>query len=135
MKQRGIQRVCCLLGNDQLAYYTPDLLKQYREAFGPPNVRSAPVKDYHLCDRKTLETMILPFLNDADDAGTPTLVHCSGGSGRTGHVLAAWLVRCRGLNVDDALEAVVASGRNPYEAVYRDNATRAQLYAFLKGGG
>lgn len=58
------------------------------------------------------------------------MVHCSGGIGRTGHVLAAWLVSIRGFSNKDALAkltvrvafrrkgiaAVKRTGRNPYEA-------------------
>jgi protein-tyrosine phosphatase len=133
MKSRGILRVCCLLGPAQLAYYKPDLLDQYRLAFGEHNVSSAPVEDYHLCASETLETRILPFLNQADRAGEPVLVHCSGGIGRTGHVLAAWLVRGRGLDVGSAIQAVVALGRNPCESVECGNATKAQLHRLLEG--
>ena len=131
MKKQGIQRVCCLLGPDQLALYKPDLLGQYCKAFGEDHVRSAPVKDYHLCDRETLDMKILPFLLQADEDGEPTVVHCSGGSGRTGHILAAWLVRQRGLSAERALHAVVATGRNPYESVRCGNATCAQLHELL----
>lgn len=133
MKQRGISRVCCLLWPDQLAYYPQDLLEQYRKAFGEQNVRSTPVKDYHLCNAATLEEKILPFLFESDANAARVLVHCSGGSGRTGHVLAAWLVRGRGLTVGSAIQAVIASGRNPRESVQHGNATEAQLCTLLKG--
>lgn len=132
MKQRGITRVCCLLGPDQLAYYE-DLLGQYRMAFGDGSVRSAPIKDYHLCDPATLEDKILPFLFESDASAARVLVHCSEGSGRTGHILAAWLVRGRGLAVESAIQAVEASGRNPREAVQSGNASEAQLHALLDG--
>lgn len=52
------------------------------------------------------------------------MVHCYGGIGRTGHVLAAWLVAQRGFSNKTAIETVRETGRNPYEAV---------LYATAKG--
>ncbi|MEW6495955.1 MAG: protein phosphatase, partial [Cyanobacteriota bacterium] len=44
------------------------------------------------------------------------VVHCSGGIGRTGHVLAAWLASARGFSNNAAIAAVRKTGRNPYEA-------------------
>jgi protein-tyrosine phosphatase len=129
----GIRRVCCLLPPSQLAYYRVDLLGEYRAAVGNANVLHAPVEDFHLCDRPLLEQDILPFLADSDSRKVPVVVHCSGGSGRTGHVLAAWLVRHRGLDVDTALSEVRATNRNPTEAVDARRATLAELKALLSG--
>jgi protein-tyrosine phosphatase len=133
MVERGIRRVCCLLPPEQLAYYTTDLLEEYRRCFEASNVCSVAVKDYHLCDQRLLDTLVVPFLVESDRAAAPVVVHCSGGSGRTGHVLAAWLVRRRGLSVDEALAAVVATGRNPCEAVQCGNVTEDQLRQLLRG--
>ncbi len=102
MQKSGLRRACCLLPCKQLAYYQVDLLAEYCKAFGEPNVCRAEIEDYHLCDHATLDNTILPFLLESDRKNTPVVVHCSGGSGRTGHVLAAWLVRKRGLSVDEA---------------------------------
>jgi hypothetical protein len=44
-------------------------------------------------------------------------VHCSGGVGRTGHILAAWLVAGRGFTHQEAIATVQKTGRNPYEAI------------------
>jgi protein-tyrosine phosphatase len=134
MARKGIRRVCCLLSPEQLAYYHPDdLLEEYRSQFGASNVCSAPIEDYHLCDECLLDTVVMPFLIESDEAAMPVVVHCSGGSGRTGHVLAAWLVRHRGLPVDDALAAVIATGRNPREAVGCGNASEDELRRLLLG--
>lgn len=133
MIENGIQRVCCLLPPDQLRYYSSDLLEEYRRFFGASNVCSAAVPDYHLCDQHLLETLVLPFLARSVEAAARVVVHCSGGSGRTGHVLAAWLVRYRGLSVGEALDAVVATGRDPREAIWCRNATEDELRRLLAG--
>jgi protein-tyrosine phosphatase len=131
MQKSGMRRVCCLLPPKQLAYYQVDLIAEYRKVFGESNVCGAEIEDFHLCDHETLERRILPFLLESDQANTPVVVHCSGGSGRTGHVLAAWLVRHRGLSVHDALAAVAATGRNPWEAVECGYATEKELHSLL----
>lgn len=116
MKSHGIQRVCCLLGKDQLVRY-PGLLGCYEQAFGTENVCWAAIADFEICDRTTLQHTILPFLLTSDQCQRKTVVHCSGGIGRTGQILAAWLVFGRGLSRQAAIQAVRQTGKNPYEAV------------------
>lgn len=115
MKCFGIKRVCCLLPDNQLACYSA-LLDTYQQEFGNNCVCWAPIADFHLADTETLTKKILPFLAQADLQGEKVVVHCSGGIGRTGHVLAAWLVSGRGLSNLAAIAAVRRTGRNPYEA-------------------
>lgn len=115
MKRFGIKRVCCLLPSNQLAHYC-DLLGTYQQEFGINHVCWTPIEDFHLSDLETLTKKILPFLAEADQQGEKVVVHCSGGIGRTGYVLAAWLVSVRGLSNKAAIAAVMRTGRNPYEA-------------------
>lgn len=120
MKNHGIMRVCCLLDDEQLAYYPDNLLDTYREAWGKENVCHAPVKDLTLAPLELLAGSILPFLAQAEAEGQKVVVHCSGGMGRTGHVLAAWLVVRRGMSMDAAFKAVAGVPgviRDPYEAM------------------
>jgi len=131
MKDKGIKRVCCLLSQEQLDYYDEDLLALYRQEFGEENVCWAPIEDYHLSDVHTLRRQILPFLAESDANEERVVVHCSGGIGRTGHVLAAWLVHGRRYEIEDALSEVRERGRNPFEAVEFGTATQSQLYALL----
>ncbi|GAB1538898.1 hypothetical protein NUACC21_15620 [Scytonema sp. NUACC21] len=104
-----------MLPNTQLAP-SLDLLEIYRQAFGIDRVCWAPIEDFQLPDRTTSIETILPFLAAADLHGEKVVVHCSGGIGRTGVVLAAWLVNGRGLSNKAAIAAVRKTGRNPYEA-------------------
>lgn len=131
MKQQGIKRVCCLLPPDQLEFYEGNLLDRYQEVFGESNVCHAPVDDYQLSAREDLWETIIPFLESSEAAGEPVVVHCSGGSGRTGHVLAAWLAKSRGIPPSEAISLVEAHGRNPMEAVESENATKAELLELL----
>lgn len=123
MQNQHIKRVCCLLPEAQLTRYS-DLLGTYRETFGQDQVCWAPIEDFQLADRETLIHQILPFLISANDKAERVVVHCSGGIGRTGHVLAAWLVGGRGFSNKEAIAAVKRTGRNPHEAA---------IAALLKG--
>lgn len=114
MKHQNIKRVCCLLSEEQLASYS-DLLGIYQKEFSSQQVCWTPIQDFHLCDLETLTQKILPFLLAADKQSEKVVVHCSGGIGRTGHVLAAWLVSMRGFSNQEAIAAVKRTGRNPYE--------------------
>jgi protein-tyrosine phosphatase len=123
MQGHHIKQVCCLLAESQLVRYS-DLLETYHKVFGFHRVCWAPIVDFELVDRDILLDRILPFLVSANNKGERVVVHCSGGIGRTGQVLAAWLVSGRGFSNKQAIAAVKQTGRNPYEAV---------LAAFFKG--
>ena len=131
MQDDGIVRVCCLLPRDEQVYDSGYLLDAHREAFGAEHVCSAPIRNYHLVDRGTLNGTILPFLRQADAGREPVVVHCFAGIGRTGHVLAAWLTHARGYGIDAAIAAVKATGRDPREAITSGTATEAQLRQLL----
>jgi protein-tyrosine phosphatase len=116
MQRQGVQRVCCLLPEAQLAPYTSPLMNTYEAEFGIDRVSWSPIPDFALADPTTLTQKILPFLAAADRAQEKVVVHCAAGIGRTGHVLAAWLVYGRGVTNRAAIAAVRKMGRNPYEA-------------------
>lgn len=116
MHNQNIQRVCCLLPETQLVLYS-DLLGLYQRVFRFDRVCWAPIKDFKLADPEILIHQILPFLAIANRQNEKAVIHCSGGIGRTGHVLAAWLVAGRGLSSKSAIAAVKQTGRNPCEAI------------------
>jgi protein-tyrosine phosphatase len=116
MRDRDIQRVCCLLSKSQLNRYA-DLPSIYRKNFGIDRICWAPIDDFRLVDRHLLIHQILPFLANADRSSEKVVIHCSGGVGRTGQVLAAWLIAGRGYSCKSAIDTVIQTGRNPYESV------------------
>jgi len=131
MRAQGVTRVCCLLDAGQLARFPVNLEAEYKRRFGAHGVLMAPIADHHLSSPQTLRGTILPFLRAADTGRERAVIHCWGGNGRTGHVLAAWLVAARGLSSMEAIEAVEATGRLPREAVLAGNATLDELIELL----
>jgi protein-tyrosine phosphatase len=139
MHQQDIQRVCCLLAAPQLDRY-PNLLHIYRQHFGNERVCWSPIEDFSLVDHSLLHQQILPFLAIADQQQEKVVVHCSGGSGRTGHILAAWLIAKYGMSNQQAIATVQRTGRHPQEAVsvaifHGRNPwqVRAELHTLLNG--
>ena len=121
MEDHNIQRVCCLL-EEKLHLYD-DLLNQYEERFGSENVLSAPIVDRKFVGRETFHHQILPFLTESVREDQRVVVHCSAGSGRTGHILALWLAHERDYTLPEAIEGVISVeniNRNPLEAAMGD---------------
>ena len=118
MKTQRIKRVVCLLekARELEGYYgslQPDGLQGiYKEAFRGSNVLYRPIKDFQLFDLTSLKD-ILEFLRDSILRNERVLVHCSGGSGRTGYILAAWLVYRPGISPGEAIREIQRMGRNP----------------------
>jgi atypical dual specificity phosphatase len=98
LRREGITSILCLAeeGPDE------DLV---RAGF---RVRHEPVRDFTAPDEETLRRCVA-FLEDAIRSGGRALVHCHAGYGRTGTVLAAFLV---------------AQGEDPRRAIERVRALR-----------
>jgi protein-tyrosine phosphatase len=105
-----------LLSANQLTRYA-DLLGVYRQIFGIEQVCWAPIEDFDVVTSEVLFQQILPFLVAANKSKQKAVVHCSGGVGRTGQVLTAWLIAEYGFSIELAISTVKKTGKNPYEAV------------------
>ncbi len=133
MKAQGVCRVVCLLPDDELKCYptlSGGLLGLYGDAFGKDNVLWAPTADRQLPTGEDVRH-ILYFLHGATLKGEKSVVHCSSGVGRTGLVLAAWLVYHHNLTERKAIRTVEEQNRNPREAVLYGTAKENDLMAVL----
>ncbi|MEF8857012.1 MAG: dual specificity protein phosphatase family protein [Haloplanus sp.] len=125
----------CTLGDRQLARYD-DVLGRYAAAFGASTVAHIPIRDHSFVAPSTFADEMLPVLRATDDAAEPIVVHCWAGLGRTGHLLALWLVTDRGYELTDAVEAVRSMNRRPLEAARGDEGDgHAALRAVLDAVG
>lgn len=130
VQSQGIERVCCLLAGSS-SELQDSALGHYYETFGPANVCHAPTVDSQLIERERLVETILPFLQESVEQESPVVVHCLSGVGRTGQVLAAWLVAARGYHSEEAIETVRELGRDPLAVVERENASEEELFDLL----
>ncbi|WP_319420727.1 protein-tyrosine phosphatase family protein [Pleurocapsa sp. FMAR1] len=117
MRKKEIKKVCCLLEQNRLNRYPIDLLKTYSQNFTQECVLWQPVKDFQIPSSKILIERIIPFLISADKQNQKIVVHCSGGVGRTGIVLACWLISQREFSNQEAISSVKQNKRNPHEAL------------------
>lgn len=117
MQLRNIKKVCCLLDRDRLNRYPVDLLSVYRQRFGRENLLWQPIPDFQLPHPQVLIEQIIPWLIYSEQKQDKAVVHCSGGVGRTGVVLASWLVAQRGFSNREAISTVKQNLRHPHEAI------------------
>lgn len=130
VQSSGIERVCYLLAGAS-EEVRDTAIGRYDEAFSPSNVCHAPTATGRLVDAQQLTETVLPFLRASVEADSPVVVHCLSGVGRTGQVLAAWLVAARSYSSQQAIETVRETGRDPYAVVDRGNATEDELFDLL----
>ena len=131
MRAQGVTRVCCLLDAGQLAGFPLNLEAEYKRLFGATCVlMESSLTTISAHGKRSEEIFCRSCVPPT--GGERAVIHCWGGNGRTGHVLAAWLVAARGLSPMEAIEAVEATGRIPREAVLAGNATLDELIELLR---
>ncbi len=130
VESEGIERVCCLLAGSR-SELQDTALGRYDTTFGPENVCHAPTADTQLIGREKLVQTILPFLSESVSQQSPVVVHCLSGVGRTGQVLAAWLVSAHDYSPEEAIDAVRQTGRDPTTVIDNGNAAEEDLLELL----
>mmetsp|Transcript_24499 Transcript_24499/g.62249 ORF Transcript_24499/g.62249 Transcript_24499/m.62249 type:complete len:190 (-) Transcript_24499:182-751(-) len=126
MRENGVKRVVGLLADDEVATYHKPPVDTLREA-GLTAVNIAVDKG-----GPDAAKAVMAAIHEAVEAEEKVVVHCWGGGGRTGKVLAAWLVQKHGLSPSDA--AAEVSGTAMHTGTSR-RVDAGQLSALLQAAG
>jgi atypical dual specificity phosphatase len=92
-------------GIDSILTLTPRPLAEEWTAGLPLTLGHVPMQDHAAPDVSSLN-MGVNFIIEQAKAGKTVLVHCLAGEGRTGCVLAAYLMREKGMSPDEALRSL-----------------------------
>jgi protein-tyrosine phosphatase len=130
MRERDIERVCCLLQMSHSEAMESGF-GAYQDAFGSENVKHVPMADRRLVDPDRVRTDVFPFIEASVEADERVVVHGLSGLGRTGQVLAAWLVSHHEYRPHDAVDTVMEMGRDPSIVVDFGAASRHELLDML----
>mmetsp|Transcript_32149 Transcript_32149/g.102387 ORF Transcript_32149/g.102387 Transcript_32149/m.102387 type:complete len:144 (+) Transcript_32149:133-564(+) len=99
MKSQGITRGLSVMNDDEMLWFSsPGLL----------GGGALPTYDHVVLTGEGAADKALGVLRAAEEAGEKVVLHCSGGQGRTGLLLGAWLVERHGLTPEAAAEEVAA---------------------------
>lgn len=137
LQSSGIKRVVNLLEESVLLKFKEktniDLLGVEKSTFGIDNVLWTPVENFTFISGNIFFDKIFPFLQESERYKLPVAVHCFGGSGRTGQILALWLRHGRGMGVDEAVKNVLDTGamRNIFEAEEKSGLNRNEFYSVM----
>jgi protein-tyrosine phosphatase/nicotinamidase-related amidase len=104
IKEENIENILCLLSEDEFEQYGVSELKEAYKTAGL-NVHYTRIVDQSV-PTDTLMNDTLKWLDGEISENKKTLIHCVGGIGRTGTVVACYLKKYSGLNTEEAIETV-----------------------------
>jgi len=120
MEAQGVTRGISLMTEEEMSWFPePGLLAS----------DVLPVYDHVVTFEPGAAKEIMALLRKAEEAGEKVVVHCCGGQGRTGMVLAAWLVERYGLSPEEAVEEMLAHAA---ERNVRRGSEAEKVRAFLR---
>ena len=103
LKREKVSAVVCCVPREELAVYgVDDLLERYQTA--GIALYHLPIMDQRVCSQRELAAAV-DWIRQQVESGGHLLVHCVGGLGRSGMVVACWLRAC-GLSPQEAIDEV-----------------------------
>ncbi len=110
LRRENVTRVICLLGDDELTHYGVAQLMEEYAALGIA-ADQLPIVDQKVCSVEEMQRLS-QLMEDEISTGGKVLVHCAGGLGRSGMVVACFLKQVLAMSPEDAIEMVRAA-RSP----------------------
>ncbi|EPG72992.1 cyclin-dependent kinase inhibitor 3 [Leptospira fainei serovar Hurstbridge str. BUT 6] len=104
LKEEGVNRVISLLTENEYSEYGVIEIKEVYKTEGLDPI-FFPILDQRIPDRKSLNELLEKIDKDLL-SGKNVLIHCVGGLGRSGTIVAAYLILCSGYTVDEAIRTV-----------------------------
>lgn len=105
LSDQGVKSIVCMVPRSELEHYgVPELLEAYHQAGFVTHY--LPVVDQKVCSLNQLREAV-QWMVEQRRLGRPVMAHCVGGLGRSGFLVAAFLVE-QGLTSKQALERVRA---------------------------
>lgn len=125
MKQQGVDTVVVLLGEDELAMFSPPLLEMYQsvgmKAFHLPASQPGAVQAHHEVFKAMAES------------GGKVVVHCTGGCHRVGAVLTGWLAHKHGYDYATAVGEMSMTAAE--YGVNREAPSESRFTQYMTGKG
>jgi atypical dual specificity phosphatase len=113
VKEQGIKAIVSLTGTP----LQPDVVAKLGLEY-----KHSPVSDFRAASPEQLKE-IIRFIDEKIAQSKPVLVHCGEGKGRTGTILAAYLVS-HGLGTDEAIRVIREERPGSIETVEQEDAVR-----------
>jgi protein-tyrosine phosphatase len=131
LKKKGITNVVCLVEEHELPFRN---VKEYEEILSKYGIelKHFPIKDFYAPSLEYL-IKIIKYIDEKIKENKKVLVHCYGGLGRTGTIVASFLVYYKKISAEEAINYVRRIRPGSVESYYQEEIVkRFEEYLFEK---